>query len=294
MTASEDLLYEVAGKPVRITHPEKILFPDDGITKAELLNYYLQLAPVLIPHLKGRPLTLKAFPHGIAGRPYYRRNLSLQTPSWLSRVELEDSFAPVVEDEADLLWVANQDSIELHPWLSRKDDLSRPDLLVIDLDPGPRVTWTIVCEAAVLVKELLSTLGLRSWPKTSGSKGIHILLGLEPEHLFEDVHTWAIGIARVLVEQRRDLFSVDYAKARREDKVLVDHAQIGYGKSTVAIYSVRPLPGAPVSTPLTWEEVSSGQVNPKEFTVRTVPERLAKHGDLAAELASCRQALPLM
>ena len=294
MTVNENLLYEVAGKPVRITHPEKILFPDDDITKAELLNYYLQVAPVLIPHIKGRPLTLKAFPHGIAGRPYYRRNLSSQTPSWLSRIELEDASAPIVEDEADLLWVVNQDSIELHPWLSRNDDLSRPDLLVIDLDPGPSVSWGRVCEAAVVVNELLSTLGLRTWPKTSGSKGIHILSGLEPKHRFQDVHTWAIGVARVLVEHRRDLFSVDYAKARREDKVLIDHAQIGYGKSTASIYSVRPLAGAPVSAPLSWEEVSSGLVDPAGLNIRTMPDRLAEHGDLAADLVSCRQELPLI
>ena len=287
-------MYEVAGKPVRVTHPEKVLFPHDDITKAELLSYYLQVAPFLIPHIRSRPLTLKAFPHGIAGRPYYRRNLSSQTPSWLSRVELEDGSTPVVENEADLLWVGNQDSIELHPWLSRSDDLLHPDLLVIDLDPGPHVSWNRVCEAAVVVKELLSAIGLRTWPKTSGNKGMHILSGLEPRHRFQDVHTWAIGVARVLVEHRQDLFSVDYAKARREDKVLVDHAQIGYGKSTVSIYSVRPLAGAPVSTPLSWEEVSSGQVAPADFNIRTLPERLAKHGDLAADLVAYRQVLPLV
>ena len=259
MKREEEPLYtEVAGKSLRITHPSKLLFPEDGITKAELLRYYLELAPTLLPHIQGRPLILKAYPHGIAGRPYHRRWLSAQTPFWLSRVELGEGAVPVVEDEADLLWVVNQDSVELHPWLVRRADLLHPDLLLFDLDPGPRVPFERTCEAALAVREALAQLGLESWAKTSGSHGMHVLVGIQPRYAFEEVHTWVIAIARVLTERLPTLFTMDYARSRRESKVLLDHNQVGYGRSTVSIYSVRPLTGAPVSAPVTWEEVAAG------------------------------------
>ena len=151
---------EVEGKTLRLSHLEKVLFPDDIITKAEILLYYQTVAPFLIPHLRGRPVTLKAFPNGIKERPYYRRQLASTTPAWLSRVELDGGFGPVVEDTADLLWVINQDSVEIHSWLSRRENLDHPDLIVFDLDPGPRLPFNRLCEAAVIVKEALDSLGV--------------------------------------------------------------------------------------------------------------------------------------
>jgi len=288
---SEGTFVEVSGKTVRLSHLSKVLFPDDGITKAEVLLYYQSVAPVLLPHLRGRPLTLKAFPNGIKERPYYRRKLAGTTPPWVSRVELDDGFAPVIEDEADLLWVVNQDSVEIHPWLSRREDLNHPDLVVFDLDPGPQMPFERLCEAATVIKEALGTLGVESWPKTSGSNGLHILVGIEPEYEFEEVHTWAIAIDRVLTQRRPDLFSMDYTRSRRTEKVLLDHNQVGYGRTTASIYSVRPLPGAPVSAPVTWEEVESG-VTPQQFNINNLPERLASMGDVAVGLNSTGQNLP--
>ena len=262
----QSTVVEVDGKSLRLTHLSKVMFPDDGFTKAELLLYYQTVAPLLLPHLRGRPLTLKAFPHGVKERPYYRRRLAATAPPWLSRVELEDGAAPVVEDAADLLWVVNQDSVELHPWL---------------------------CEAATVVKEALDALGgVNSWVKTSGASGLHLLVGIEPEYEFEEVHTWAIAIDRVLVERRPDLFSMDYTKSRRTEKVLLDHNQVGYGRTTASIYSVRPLPGAPVSAPVTWEEVNSGNLSINQFTIQTMPERVGRMGDVAAELITQPQRLP--
>ncbi|MBI3954054.1 MAG: DNA polymerase domain-containing protein [Chloroflexi bacterium] len=288
----EALVFEVAGKPLRITHPSKVLFPQDGITKAELLQYYLQIAPALLPHIRGRPLIIKAFPHGIQGRPYHRRWLTPQAPAWLPRVDLEEGAAPVVEDAADLLWVVNQDSVELHPWLARRGDLLHPDLALFDLDPGPQVPFRRICEAALVVKEALDRLGVQSWPKTSGANGLHVLVGIQPRYGFEEVHTWVIAVARVLCEHRRDLFTMDYTRSRRVDKVLVDHNQVGYGRSTASIYSVRPLPQGPVSAPLTWREVASGDITPGQFTLRNMPARLAALGDVAAGLVESRQPLP--
>ena len=152
-------MVEVDGKSLRLTHLSKVMFPEDGFTKAELLLYYQTVAPLLLPHLRGRPLTLKAFPHGVRERPYYRRRLASTAPPWLSRVKLEDGAAPVVEDVADLLWVVNQDSVEIHPWLSRKENLNYPDLLVFDLDPGSRLPFQRLCEAATVVKEALDARG---------------------------------------------------------------------------------------------------------------------------------------
>ncbi len=198
----------------------------------------------------------------------------------------------MVEDAADLLWVVNQDSVEIHPWLSRKENLNYPDLLVFDLDPGSRLPFQRLCEAATVVKEALDALGVNSWVKTSGASGLHLLVGIEPEYEFEEVHTWAIAIDRVLVERRPDLFSMDYTKSRRTERVLLDHNQVGYGRTTASIYSVRPLPGAPVSAPVTWEEVNSGNLSINQFTIQTMPERVGRMGDVAAGLITQSQRLP--
>ena len=269
-----------------------MLFPDDGITKAGLLLYYQTVATVLLPHLRGRPLTLKAFPNSVKERPYYRRRLASTTPDWVSRVEFEDGFGPVVEDVADLLWVVNQDSVELHPWLSRRENLMKPDLLVFDLDPGTLLPFERLCEAATVVKEALDSLDVESWPKTSGANGLHILVSLVPTFDFEEVHTWVIAVARILSQRRPDLFSMDYTRSRRTEKVLLDHNQIGYGRTTASIYSVRPLPGAPVSAPLTWDEVASGSITPGEFTINTMPDRLGSMGDVAVRLTQSMNLLP--
>ncbi len=149
-----------------------------------------------------------------------------------------------------------------------------------------------LCEAATVVKEALDALGVNSWVKTSGASGLHLLVGIEPEYEFEEVHTWAIAIDRVLVERRPDLFSMDYTKSRRTEKVLLDHNQVGYGRTTASIYSVRPLPGAPVSAPVTWEEVNSGNLSTNQFTIQTMPERVERMGDVAAGLINQPQRLP--
>ncbi len=198
----------------------------------------------------------------------------------------------MVEESADLLWVVNQDSVEIHPWLSRKENLNYPDLLVFDLDPGAQLPFQRLCEAATVVKEALDALGVISWVKTSGASGLHLLVGIKPEYEFEEVHTWAIAIDRVLVERRPDLFSMDYTRSRRTEKVLLDHNQVGYGRTTASIYRVRPLPGAPVSAPVTWEEVNSGNLSTSQFTIQTMPERVERMGDVASGLITQSQRLP--
>ena len=292
MAEPDDATYvEVEGKTVRLTHLTKVMFPEDGITKAELLLYYQTVAPYLLPHIRGRPLTLKAFPNGIHERPYYRRRLASTAPDWLSRVPMEDDDdAPVIEDLADLLWVVNLDSIEIHPWLSRREALDEPDLLVFDLDPGPQMPFERLCEAAIVLREALLTLGVECVAKTSGANGLHVLIGIEPEIDFEAAHSWTIAVDRVLSQHRPDLFTMDYTRNRRTDRVLLDHNQIGFGRTTASIFSVRPYAGAPVSAPVTWKEVESG-IEPQQFNIKNLPQRLEQIGDVAAAL-QVRQSLP--
>lgn len=288
----EVLLADVDGRTVRVTHVDKVLFPDDGITKAEVLQYYLSAAPYLLPHISGRPLTLKAFPHGIMGRPYYRRNLADSTPAWVSRVQLDEGPGPVIRSLADLVWVVNLDSIELHPWLSREDDLAHPDLILFDLDPGPNLPLSRLCEAAVVVRDALRQMGVECFPKTTGSKGIHILIGIRPEYDFEETRSWVLGVARVLASHRPDLLTVGYGRPERVNRVLLDYNQIGWGRTTASIYSVRPYPGAPVSTPLSWEEVESAKIAPNSITIRDMQRRFESVGDVAAGLLTSSQKLP--
>ncbi|MBI4305403.1 MAG: hypothetical protein HY678_03700 [Chloroflexi bacterium] len=288
----EVMLAEVDGRTVRVTHVDKVLFPDDGITKAEVLQYYLSAARYLLPHIHARPLTLKAFPHGIAGRPYYRRKLADSTPAWVSRVELDEGPGPVVRNLADLVWVVNLDSIELHPWLSRADDLVHPDLILFDLDPGPNLPLARLCEAALVVRDGLRQIGIECYPKTSGSKGIHVLIGVRPEYDFEETRSWVLAVARVLAKHRPDLLTVGYNRGERVNRVLLDYNQVGWGRTTASIYSVRPYPGAPVSAPLTWKEVEAAKIKPDGITIRNIQPRLEKLGDLAAGLLKSRQKLP--
>jgi bifunctional non-homologous end joining protein LigD len=226
----EPLLVEVDGHTVRITHPSKIMFKDDGITKAEILQYYASVAPVLMPHIQDRPVIIHAFPHGTQGRPYHRRWLAKNTPSYLSRVYIddEDDYSPVVSNTADLMWVVNQDSVELHPWQSRASHLHEPDLVVVYLDPGQGTPFERTCEAGMVIKEVLDTLGLVSQAKTSGGKGIHVNVGIAPTLDHDVVRAWVIHLAELIRAHRGDLFTTDYAHHKRIGKVLLDYNQNGY------------------------------------------------------------------
>lgn len=290
----EPLLVDVDGQRLRITHPGKVMFPDDGITKAEILQYYASIAPVLLPHIRDRPVIIHAFPHGVTGRPYHRRWLAKNPPSFLSRVYVKDEaeYAPVVSTTADLLWVVNQDSVELHPWQSRTAHLHEPDLFVFDLDPGQGTPFERTCESALVIKEVLDQLGLVSQAKTTGGKGIHVNVGVAPELDHDIVRDWVIRVAELIRQHRGDLFTTEYAHHRRVGKVLLDYNQNGYQRSTAGIYSVRPNPGAPVSAPVTWAEVASGTLTPDQFTIHTVPARIDALGDVASALPTTHQHLP--
>ncbi len=270
-----------------ITHPEKVLFPDEGITKGELAAYYTAIAPVMLPHLRGRPITMERYPAGIGGQGFWQKDVSKGFPAWLKRVEVpkKDGVVhyPVVTDRRSLLWMANQNAITLHVWTSRLPDLWHPDICVFDLDPS-NDDGDAIRTAALELRDLLAELSLPSWVKTSGSKGFHVVVPLDRRTPVNVVMRFADAVGRVFVSRAPDRLTQEFSKSDRAGRIYVDTGRNGYGATFAAAYSVRAKRGAPVSAPCTWEEVESGAVRPRSFTLRNVPGRVAALGDVWADL----------
>jgi len=267
-----------------ITHPEKILFPDDGITKGEVASYYEAIAPLMIPHIVGRPVTMERYPSGIGAKGFMHKNVSKGFPEWLERVEAPKKDGtvhyPVVRDTRSLLWIANQNCITPHVWTSRAPNLYHPDVCVFDLDPSKDDEPDVLRNTALGVRQLLAEIELTSWVKTSGSKGFHIVVPLDAKARFGEVSRFAHAVARVLIARHPDTLTQEFAKKDRGDRILLDVGRNGYSATFAAPYAVRPKPGAPVSAPCTWEEIENGRVGPRTFTLRTMPERVAAVGDV--------------
>ena len=276
-----------ATRPVVITHPEKVLFPDDGITKGDLAAYYEAIAPVMLPHLRGRPVTMERYPAGIGKKGFWQKDVSKGFPAWLQRVEVpkKDGVVhhPIVTDTRSLLWITNQNTITPHVWTSRVPDLDYPDICVFDLDPANDDAATVRA-AAIGLRDLLETLGLPSWVKTSGSKGFHIVVPLDAETRMEEVERFANAVGKLFVSRAPDHLTQEFSKADRGGRIYVDTGRNGYSATFAAAYAVRAKPGAPVSAPCTWEEIERGKVEPRTFTVRNMPERIAKAGDIWADM----------
>jgi bifunctional non-homologous end joining protein LigD len=272
---------------VRITHPEKILFPDDGITKGELAAYYETAAPFMLPHVSGRPITMERYPAGIDQKGFWQKDVSKGFPAWLERVAVPKKGGtvhhPVIRDTRSLLWVANQNTITLHVWASRTPNLSHPDVCVFDLDPAEDEP-EILRAATLALRHLLDELGLPSWVKTSGSKGFHIVVPLDGRANSAEVSRFAHAVATMLVERDPQHLTLEFSKADRAGRIYVDAGRNGHSATFAAAYTVRAKRGAPVSAPCTWQEVESGSVNPRTFTLRTMPSRIAAVGDVWSDL----------
>jgi len=281
-----------------ITHPEKVLFPDSGVTKGELCRYYEAVAPLMLPHVAGRPVTMERYPAGIARKGFIQKDVAKGFPDWLERVEVPRRAGkaegpvhyPLVHDTRALLWLANQNAITLHVWCSRAPELDRPDLCVFDLDPSEDRPAELR-EAALSVRGVLTELGLSSFVKTSGSKGFHIVVGLDERASFEQSWRFGQGVGRLLVKRYSRLFTQEFIKADRQGRIFVDTGRNVRGATFAAAYTVRAKPGAPVSAPCTWEEVEAGTVMPQTFGLRDMPARIEAGGDRWAELASTRTSL---
>jgi bifunctional non-homologous end joining protein LigD len=277
-----------------ITHPEKVLFPEDGITKGDLAAYYEAIAPLMLPHLRGRPVTMERYPAGIGRKGFWQKDVSKGFPGWLQRVAVPKKEGvvhhPVVTDTQSLLWIVNQNAITQHVWTSRVPDLMHPDLCVFDLDPSTDDV-AAVRSAALELRALLEELGLPSWVKTSGSKGFHIVVPLDGKAEMDVVAQFANVVGTVFVRRAPDRLTQEFSKAGRRGRIYVDTGRNGYSATFAAAYTVRARRGAPVSAPCTWEEVERGQVAPATFTLRTMSERIATVGDLWADMRRRRRSL---
>jgi bifunctional non-homologous end joining protein LigD len=279
---------------LRITHPEKVLFPDDGITKGDLAAYYESIAPVMVPHLRGRPITMERFPAGIGRKGFIQKDVSKGFPAWLERVEVPKKDGtvhhPLVTDTRSLLWIANQNCITPHVWTSRVPNLHYPDVCVFDLDPSADEP-DVLRAAALALRDLLDELGLPSWVKTSGSKGFHILVPLDGKTPMGEVAGFAHRVGTILVRRDPRHLTQEFSKADRAGRIFVDTGRNGYSATFAAAYAVRAKPGAPVSAPCTWEEIERGEVGPRTFTLRTMAERVQAVGDPWSDMRRRKRSL---
>jgi bifunctional non-homologous end joining protein LigD len=266
-----------------ISHPEKVLFPDDGITKGEMAAYYESIAPLMLPHLRGRPVTMERYHRGIGEAGFFQKSVVKGAPEWLERVEVPKKGGvvnhPLINDQRALLWLANQNCITPHVWVSRVPDLYHPDLCIFDLDPM-RDDADALRDAALALRDLLSELGLKSWVKTTGSKGFHIAVPLDGKADAGVVASFAGAVGGVLVAGHSKTLTLEFSKADRGDRIYVDTGRNHPPATFAAPYAVRARPTAPISAPCTWEEIESGKVRPTTFTLRTMARRTDSVGDL--------------
>ncbi|HWR17526.1 MAG TPA: DNA ligase D [Terriglobales bacterium] len=286
----------INGQTLKFTNLNKIYFPREGYTKRDVINYYHSVAPLILPYLKDRPLSLKRYPDGIEGEYFFQKNAALGTPSWMKShlIDSEHRGSPIrflfADDEASLLYLANLGCIDQNPWMSRVGSLDCPDFMLIDLDPV-HCTFDRIVDAALLIKKLLDSLQLQGFPKTTGGDGLHIYVPLAPEYNYTQVRSFTEILARLAAAERPDLFTTPRTVSEREKgKVYFDYLQIAEGKTIAAPYVLRAFPGAPASTPLHWNELVPS-LTPDKFTLATVPDRFARLGDIFSPVLVLKQKL---
>ena len=302
MAVADSTPIDVQGRRLTVSNLEKVLYPASGFTKRKVLDYYVRVAPFLVPHLTGRPLTMKRYPDGVDGEYFYEKNAPKHRPDWVktapvySRHNRRTLEYILVDDLPTLVWLANLASLELHPSLSRAEDLSRPTMMVFDLDPGPPANVAHCAQVALWLRELFEQFGLRSFPKTSGSKGLQIYVPLNTAVTYEATKGFAHAVARLLAERHPELVVSEMKKEVRGGKVFIDWSQNDEHKTTVSVYSLRARERPTVSTPVTWEELEEvakkNKVEKLVFEAGQTLERCEAMGDLFAPLLTLAQKLP--
>src|SRR5688572_27532566 len=281
----DNVTVSVAGREVRLTNLRKLFWPELGITKGALIQYYADVASVLLPHIRDRAMVMKRYPHGAGGAFFFMKRAPTPRPEWIRTCRIEHDSGniidfPVIDDLPSLLWVINLGCIDLNQWYARCDDIDRPDYVHFDLDPGRGATFDQVRECALVLKNALETLGMKPVVKTSGSKGMHVYVPIVRGPEQKAVWTFAKALAVELASRHRSLMTSEYRVANRPAaRVLVDYNQNRWGSTLASVYSVRPTPHATVSTPLTWAEVADG-ARIEDFRIDNVPARVAEYGDL--------------
>jgi bifunctional non-homologous end joining protein LigD len=283
---------EVEGRRLSLSNLDKVMYPEVGFTKGQVIDYYTRIAPAVLPHLRDRPLTLKRYPNGVEGQYFYEKRCPSHAPDWVRREQVQEIEYCVCDDLPTLVWLANLADLELHPSLSKVDEVLRPTVMAFDLDPGPGAGLPECCEVAFILRDALSRLGLESFPKTSGSKGIQIYVPLNVDGVDYDNGSKALShaLARHLEAQHPKLIVSQQRKELRKDKVLIDWSQNDEHKTTVGVYSLRARDRPTVSTPVAWDELEDPEA--LVFEAADVLERVEEHGDLFAPVAELQQELP--
>jgi bifunctional non-homologous end joining protein LigD len=294
-----DAAIEIGDRVVHVTNLKKVFWPELALTKGDLLQYYADVARVLLPHVRDRAMVMKRYPNGVGGDFFFMKRAPKPRPAWIETCAIEHASGnvidfPMVQDLPALLWVVNLGCIDLNEWYARCDDVDRPDYLHFDLDPTPGATFAQIREAALIVREALDGLTMTSYAKTTGSRGVHVYVPIVRGPSQDEVWRFAKALSHRIARAHPRLLTAVYAKAQRpERRVLVDYNQNAWGRTLASVYSVRPKPRATVSTPVTWKELEQG-IETEDFHVKNVPARLKKVGDLWSPLlASSRPRVDL-
>ncbi len=287
----------VNNRKVTLTNLERELWPEEGLLKHDLIRYFIEIAPYILPYLRSRPLVVRRFPEGIDRAGFYQKNVPQGAPEWLRTFSVlhgegKEILYIIADTLETLVWLGNHATLELHPWLSRVESLDKPDFVVFDLDPMEESTFSHICTAALAIKELLAEYGLHCYPKLSGSAGMQLYLPVKPLYSFRQARDFAGAICLRVQRAYPEMTTLERKLDQRGGKLYLDYLQNGRGKTLVAPYSPRPLPGAPISLPLTWDEVSGERILPGEFTLQNALPRLQQQGDLFAPVLENKQILP--
>lgn len=288
----------IAGRPLSLSNLDKVMYPEIGFTKAQVIDYYARIAPVMVPHVAGRCMTLRRWPDGVEGDSFFNKRCPDHRPSWLgTSTGPGDRDGEIhycrLDEPAALVWSANMAALELHAPMARADDLESPTILVFDLDPGPPAAMTECCRVALAMREVLEAVGLASFPKTSGSKGLQVYVPLNRPHTHKHAASFALAVGQLLAREHPTEVLVEMNKAQRTGKVFVDWSQNSRHKTTIAPYSLRARPRPTVSTPVDWAEVAAAaEGDPLTFEAEDVLARAADLGDLFAPVADLEQSLP--
>lgn len=281
-------------RPLKLSNLDKKFFPE-GYTKGDLIQYYASIAPVLLPHLDARPISMSRYPDGVGGPSFYEKRAPGHQPSWMETTPVPSDSAGTETDfllasnRESLMWFANMGCIEFHPFHSRAGSLDKPDLAIFDLDPAEGSTWEQVIAGAKLLRVALEQIGLTGYPKVSGSKGLHVYLPVEPLYSHSRIRQFVEAIGRVMVAANPDDLTMEWDIPRRKGKVFIDHNRNAFGQTIASVYSIRPITGAPISVPITWDEV--GEIRNGDITIENIWERLARFGDLWAPVAKGGQRI---
>ena len=293
-TRVDNAILKVDGRDVRLTNLRKSFWPELGITKGALIQYYADVARVLLPHIRDRAMVMRRYPNGAAGASFFMKEAPSPRPAWIRICAIDHGDGkvvnfPVIDDRASLLWLVNLGCIDLNQWYARCDDVHRPDYLHFDLDPGDGATFEQASECGLIVRDALTTLGMKPYVKTTGSRGLHVYVALKRGPLQDVVHTFAKALATELASRNPKLMTVGYrVAARPKGRVVVDYKQNAWGQTLASIYSVRPKPRATVSTPVAWKELEKG-VRLEDFRIDNVRQRITKLGDLWKPLLSAKE-----